>query len=122
MTGHIKQLGDGQLCNSVGVHARCIVNLYAVCLGSLKINMVQTDGAYADNLQVLRSVQNPLVDLRVHAHDENIIVRDHGSKLILGRKDLGIDLHVLSEYFADASVYFINNETLHDNFPPFGKR
>ena len=79
--------------------------------------MVQTNGANTDDLQVLGSVQDGLVDGGVNAHNQHVIIGNQGGQLLLSGEHLGVHLHILAEFFGNSAVNGIDDQTLHKITP-----
>ena len=78
-------------------------------LGGIQIDVVQTHGAHADDLQVLGGIQDLLVDGGIHAHDQDIILGNQGRQLVLGGQHFGIHLHVLAQLLRNGAVNRIDD-------------
>ena len=113
MAGDIQHLGEGQLGHSVAVQTGSVKDLNAVGLGGVQINVVQTHRAHADDLQLLGGVQNFLIDGRVHTHDQNLIVPNHGSQFSLSGEHFGVHLHILTQFLGNGGRDGINDQTFH---------
>ncbi len=88
-------------------------------LGGVQINVVQAHRAHADDLQVLGGIQDVLVDGRIDAHDEHVILRDQLEQLLLGRQHMGVHLHVLAQLFRDRAVDGVDDQAFHDKQSSF---
>jgi hypothetical protein len=113
VAGQVQHLGEGQLGHGVGVHAGSVEDLDALSLGGIHVDVVQANGANADDLQILGGVQDLLVDGGVNTHDQHIIVRDQLGQLLLGGQHVGVHLHVLAELLGDGAVDGVNDQTFH---------
>ena len=71
--------------------------------------MVEAHRADTDDLQILGSVEDLLVDRRIHTHDEHVILRDDLGKLRLSGQHLVIDLHKRSEFLSNGFMHRIND-------------
>ena len=115
VAGQLQHLADGQLCHGVAVQAGGVEHLDALLLGILGVDVVQTHGAHADDLQVLGGIQDLLVDHGVNAHDQHVHIPDHGLQLVLGRGQLlaDLDLHVLAQLLGNGLVDNVDDKALH---------
>ena len=109
IAGEVEHLGDGQLDDRIGVEAGSVEHLNALRLGSFHIDMVEAHRADTDDLQILGSVEDLLVDRRIHTHDEHVILRDDLGKLRLSGQHFVIDLHKLSEFLSNGFMHRIND-------------
>ena len=113
MAGQVQHLGDGQLGHGVAVQAGGVDDLHALLLGVVQVDVVQTHGADADDLQVLGGIQDLLVDGGVHAHDENVILGDQLGQLVLARQHFGVHGHVFAQFLGDGAVDGVDDKTFH---------
>ena len=113
VAGQLQHLAQGQLGHGVAVQAGSVEHLDALLLGGVQIDVVQTHGADADDLQILGGIQDLLVDGGIDAHDEHIIVRDQLEQLLLGGQHVGVHLHILAQLFRDRAVDGVDDQAFH---------
>ena len=121
VSGDLQHLCDGQLGDRVRVHAGSVEDLDAFFLRVVHVDVVGTDCADTDHLQVLRRVEDLLVDLRVHTHDQNVIIPDLLQHLCLGEGLAvgGSNIDVLLQFFRDAGIDSIRNKAFHNDHISF---
>jgi len=109
IAGKVQHFGNGQLCNSICVEARSVKDLDAFLFCIIHIDVVQANGANADNLQIFCCIQNLFVDFGIHTHNQNFVFGDQSFQFFLGGKHFCVDLHKFAEFRANGLVYCVNN-------------